>query len=169
VRALIAALLFAASSSAVACGFHDAVTVQRGVMNWAYPESLHVRTAVWQAQLGGRLERSELTYLGTTLLLNQLKAHLAASASSVRPNVTVVLLGPMLWSRYQPDGAGVRLSLHVDGPVEGDVVLVTEAPVVKAIVDERLSVRDALALGVVKLYGGAAASQSVVAWLSPPR
>ena len=32
----------------------------RGMMNWIYPESLHVGTAIWIAQSDGRLASDEL-------------------------------------------------------------------------------------------------------------
>jgi hypothetical protein len=138
------------------------------MMNLAYPQALHVHTAVWKAQLGGRLERDELGALRVNLLLSQLRAHLAAFPASARPNLTLVLLGPMLWSRYQPDGGGVRLSVHVDGPGKGDVVLVTEAPVVKALLEERLSAREALDSGLLRVYGNAEESAAAMRWLEGP-
>jgi hypothetical protein len=42
--------------------------------------------------------------------------------------------------------------VHADGPAEGDVVVVTEALVVKAIVERQLSMADALAGGMIRIY-----------------
>ncbi len=140
-RRLLIAALAAAAPAAFACGFHDEVMLQRGLMNWIYPESLQVRTAVWREQQAGRLERDELPYMKVALLLNQLRARLAQNAS-------VVLLTPMLWTRYRPEGVRV----HAEGPAPGDAVVVTEASVVKAIVEERLSIADALAGGMLRIY-----------------
>ena len=163
-----AAALLALAAPAFACGYHGGVAQERGMMNLAYPQSLHVPTAVWKAQLGGRLERGELGALRVNLLLAQLRAHFAASPAMARPNVTVVLLGPMLWSRYQPDDGGVRLAAHVDGPGQGDVVLVTEAPVVKALLEERLSVRGALDSGLLRVYGKSEDAEAALLWLEGP-
>ena len=138
-KAVWAALL--AAAPAFACGYHGGVAQERSLMNLAYPQALHVHTAVWQAQLGGRLERAELPYIKVAFLLNELRPHLAANAS-------VVLLTPMLWTSYRPEGVRV----HAEGPAEGDVVVVTEAVVVKAIVEGRLSMADALAGGMVRIY-----------------
>ena len=77
----------------------------------------------------------------------------------------MLLLGPMLWSRYQPDGNDIRLNVHVDGPVQDDVVIVTEAAVIDALVHGRLSGRQAIELGVVRFYGHAARSKMAVDWL----
>ncbi len=160
-----AAALLALAAPAFACGYHGGVAQERSLMNLAYPQSLHVHTAVWKAQLGGRLERDELGALRVNFLLAQLRAHLAASPAMARPTVTVVLLGPMLWTRYQPDASGVRVSVHVDGPEPGDVVLVTEAPVLKALLEERLSARDALNSGLLRLYGTVEDADDAVRWL----
>ena len=117
------------------------MALQRGLMNWAYPDSLHVRSAVWREQQAGRLERDELPYMKVAFLLNQLRPQLA-------PNASVVLLTPMLWTRYRPEGVRV----HAEGPAQGDAVVVTEAAVVKAIVEERLTMADALAGGMLRIY-----------------
>ena len=165
--------------AALACGLHDGPSFQRGAMNWIYPNSLHVGTQVWMAQRAGRLEsdafarRDDLTiearnryeYLQAKHWLRQLQARLAGpSKRGERPNIAVVLLGPMLWSRYQASGSDVTLAVHVEGPAEGDVVVVTEPPVIKALAYGRLTVHEALELGVIRFYGKPAISQAAVEW-----
>ncbi|MGZ9031593.1 MAG: hypothetical protein ACXW2G_09475, partial [Burkholderiaceae bacterium] len=56
----------AAALPALACGLEDpsSIAIQRGVLNLAYPLSLHVGTAVWQAQAAGRLPRDPLAQQG---------------------------------------------------------------------------------------------------------
>jgi hypothetical protein len=39
------------------CGYHDPVDLARGMLNWVYPNSLYVRTAVWQAEDAGILPK----------------------------------------------------------------------------------------------------------------
>jgi len=163
-----AAALLAAAAPAFGCGYHQGVGQERSLMNLAYPQALHVQTAVWKAQLSGHLERADVGALRVNLLLAQLRAHLADSPAMARPNVTVVLLGPMLWSRYQPDDGGVRLAVHVDGPEQGDVVLVTEAPVLKALIEERLSTRNALESGLLRVYGKKEDAEAAVRWFAGP-
>jgi hypothetical protein len=51
IRAALLALAASASAPAWACGFLDPAQVRRGMMNWVYPDSLHVGTAVWVARL----------------------------------------------------------------------------------------------------------------------
>jgi hypothetical protein len=164
-----------------ACGLHgDDASFQRGVIYAAYPESLHVVTKVWNAQLAGTLERDEaqrpdmapegrrqLEYLRTALLLRQLQGRLAAAPTlKPRPSIAVLLLGPMMWSRYIPQEAGVALNLHVEGPADNDLVVVTEAPVIRALAEKRLTIRKAVQLGVLRFYGAPAVSDSALKWLS---
>ena len=141
-RRALFALLAAAAPAVAACGFHDDVALARGTLNWSYPGALHVRTALWRAQREEIIERGELPYMKVVFLLNQLRPHLPAS------NATVVLVTPMLWTGYRPEGVRV----HAEGPAEGDVVVVTEALVVKAIVERQLSMADALAGGMIRIY-----------------
>jgi hydrogenase/urease accessory protein HupE len=58
------------------------------------------------------------------------KTLLAAAAE--HPAVAVVLMGPMLWSRIEPQNGGTQVRTHVSGPVTGDVVLVTDTPALEA-------------------------------------
>jgi hypothetical protein len=172
--------LFAPSPSAT-CGLHgDDASLQRFAVYAAYPESLHVGTKVWNAQLAGTLERDpmdrpnmvpearrQFEYLRTRLLLRQLQERLASvSVSKPRPAVAVLLLGPMLWSRYTPQEAGVALDIHTTGPLDDDLVVMTEAPVLKALVEKRLTVRKAVQLGVLRFYGSPAMSDAALKWLS---
>src|SRR5262245_17633581 len=170
-----------ASQPAPACGFHDQTQVRRGMMNWVYPDSLHVATAVWSAQGAGRLAREELAsrddlapearnrlgYLKATRLLGEFSTVLGhAGRDSPRPNLAVVLLGPLLWTRYEAQNEGLRMYVHVDGPARGDVVVVTEAPVIEALISGKVSARDAVALGVIKLYGSSGDARNALEWLS---
>lgn len=167
--ALLAAL---ATAPSLACGFHDSMQLRKGILNWVYPDSLHVGTAVWRAQATGKLAREDLApnalgYLRTSMLLGRLRLALdAAHASAPRPHLSVVLLGPVLWSRYESTDDGVRLQVHVDAPAQGDVVVVTDVPVIDALVAGHLGAREALELGVVRVYGSAADSGHAIEWLS---
>jgi hypothetical protein len=180
------ALTLAASASAWACGFDDpnSVAVQRGMMNLAFPKSAWVRTAVWQAQVAGDLPRDALAQrddlapqargmlqlMRATWLLKVLAARLdKAPDADDPPALAVVLMGPMLWSRIEPQRAGAQLRTHVSGPEAGDVVLVTDTPALEALVGAGMGFERALELGLVRLYGPEAKVGAVQAWLSATR
>jgi len=48
--AIALAVVLVGSPAALACGFHDPSSINLGMLNLAYPDALHVRTAVWLAQ-----------------------------------------------------------------------------------------------------------------------
>jgi hypothetical protein len=81
------------------------------------------------------------------------------------PAFSMVLIGPMLWSRFVPAGASLNLDAHTTGPATEDVVIVTDEPVVAALLDGRLTPRDALKLGLARLYGMPANVDHVTALL----
>jgi len=166
---LAGAALLAATPSAFACGLEDpsSIGLRRGALNIAFPEALHVGTAVWQAQLAGVLPRDpllqrddlapeardRLRLVKANALLRRLGGTFVAAPGSERPAVSVVLLGPVLWTRFVPGDSVVQSSFHVQGPERNDVVLVTDSAVVEAIVEGQLTLAHALELRVARLYG----------------
>ena len=149
---------FRAATTGLACGFHDDVTLARGVMNWIYPDSLHVVGAVSTAVAERRLPPLDVRngpdpfgarYRRTVATLERFGGALGGSSSSF----SLVLLGPMLWTRFAGDDGGLRAQVHVPGPTPGDLVLVSELIVIQAIADGRLAVGEAHREGLIRLYG----------------
>jgi len=182
-RVLPAAALFAMAAAASACGFEDpgSIGMRRGALNLAFPESLHVGTAVWQAQLAGRLPRDPLAQEvdlspeeRTTRRLHEAGVVLGRlgmrmqrrSDVTNRPSLALVLLGPVHWSRFVLDGGAARMSIHVPGPEQGDVIVVTDVPVVEAIVRGDLRADEAFDLGLLRLYGPPADIAAAREWLA---
>jgi len=177
------ALALGVSSTAWPCGFDDpnSATVQRGMMNLVFPKSAYVRTAIWQAQVAGELPRDKLAGRGdltpqaigtlrlirATGLLKTLAKRLGATPDGAgHPSVALVLLGPMLWSRFEPAGGGVQAQVHVTGPETGDVVMVTDTPAIEAIVEGGLSFEQAIEHGLVRLYGPLPQIERLTTWLA---
>jgi hypothetical protein len=178
---LAGAALLAATPDAFACGLEDpsSLGLRRGALNVAFPEALHVGTAVWEAQLAGVLPRdpmlqrddlapearNTLRLVKANALLRRLAGTLVAAADGERPAVSVVLLGPVLWTRFVPDDGFIRPSFHVQGPERDDVVLVTDAAVVEAIVEGQLTLADALERRLARLYGTPESVANARQWL----
>ena len=98
--------------------------------------------------------------------LGKLRARLARAApGELLPALSIVLVEPMLWCRVATEGGTLELAVHLDGPTRGDVVAVTEEPVIAAINSGSLSARDALSLGLFRLYGSSSDVASVRSWL----
>ncbi|MDZ7652625.1 MAG: hypothetical protein U5L03_08810 [Burkholderiaceae bacterium] len=165
----LAAMVLAGSPSARACGYHDPLQLNRGMLNLSYPESLHVHTAVWMAQLDGTLPRRDasatsdeqpemlramLAYRNTVRTLEAARARLeSGQPHSAKPPIAVLLIGPMLWVRFEQAEARLQMVPHVDGPARGDVVVITDAPVMAALVDGSMTAGRARAMGLVRYYG----------------
>ncbi len=162
--AAAAALLVFGAGPALSCGFEDPsdVSFQRGVLNFAFPKALHVSTAVWQAQLAGLLERDGASAANRALLgfrrasdaLSVVARNLDAEDSEL-PAFTLVMIGPVLWTRFADDGGGLAATPHVEGPAAGDVVMVSDEPVIIAMARGQLDGARALEWGLIRLYGAA--------------
>lgn len=156
--------------SARACGYHDASSVNLGMLNLAFPDALYVRTAVWTAQRDGVLDRTEpitaesqsaefmLLQLArlreVQMQLGRLKHRIEGGpAAQPMPAFAVVLIGALLWTRFEQEGGVVKMAVHATGPASEDVVVVTDAPVIAALADDRLSLPAARDLGLVRFYG----------------
>jgi hypothetical protein len=165
--------------AAAACGFHEDGRWNRGMLNLLYPGAMSVGTSTWMAQREGLLaadapaektaqERNAFGLLRALAALRQWKMHIEAAGNPrAMPTLSVVLMGPMLWSRYESRGDGLVLTAHAEGPVAGDVVVVTEAAVLGALASERLTLRDARDLGLIAFYGDADAIRAVIEGIGP--
>jgi hypothetical protein len=148
------------STSAAACGYHNPVDLARGVMNWVYPDSLHVRTAVWRAEDAGILPKRDavkdlFAFRKTTRdlkMFGEFLARLEASPEEL-PAVSVVLLDSMLWSRLVRTQDGHDFHVHVDGPKPGDPVIVSDGKVITSLANGGLTGETAREHGLVSIYG----------------
>lgn len=179
--ALVLAAALAAPLAAQACGYHDPSSVNLGALNMAFPDALHVRTAVWMAQRDGGLPSREaaregdpqaaaihaMTRLGRTVaMLGALRDRMPSPAGErPAPTFSLILIGPMLWARFEPRMGEVALQAHMDGPAQEDVIVVTDEPVIAALAEERITPQEARRLGLVRLYGARGAVEEVTALL----
>jgi hypothetical protein len=150
-----------AASEAAACGYHDDVSLARGVLNWVYPDALHVigamSTAVAEKRLpAGAPVRGGLGLLGYHRTVRAIERHgqqLRMSAGEMRPTFSLLLIEPMLWTRFMPDEGDVQTQVHVSGPHAGDLVVISGEEVIRAIANNALTVGEAYRSGLIRLYG----------------
>jgi hypothetical protein len=151
-------------SQSLACGYHDDVSIARGLLNWVYPEALHVLGAISTAVAERRLpppnpDAAGLNLFGsgyrTTLKpLERFAEALSAAAETAEPlSYSLVLLEPMLWTRFEAHLGELRTQIHVSGPQPGDLVLISGQGVIAEIANGRLDVGEAHRLGLVRMYG----------------
>ena len=177
VGAMIAAASFAAGSTGPsACGFEDpnSVSTARGYLNWMYPKALYVGTAVWSAEQQGTIARDDrpealkklLGYHIAVERLGVFRDRLSASLDAgAAPAFSVVLFGPMLWTHFEAAGAALNMTPHVDGPASEDVVIVTDEPVIVALIGARITPQAARELGLMRFYGSPDTVRDVTRWL----
>jgi hypothetical protein len=77
----------------------------------------------------------------------------AAFTGQSMPAFAVLLIGPMLWTRFESTAGSVNMVSHVTGPVGDDVVIVTDEAVVAALTEGRFTAREARVQGLLKAYG----------------
>jgi hypothetical protein len=168
-RPMLLAVMLACSPVARACGYHDPSSINLGMLNWSYPDSLHVRTAVWMAQRDGALARADqpaerdpaMATIGAMLRLRETTLKLSAwrdRASATLdgrpvPSFSIVLIGTMLWARFEQAGGKLEVTPHADGPASDDVVIVTDEPVLSALLESRITPQAARERGLIRLYG----------------
>lgn len=176
-------LSLAGAGAVQACGYHDPSGISLGMLNWAYPDALHVRTAVWMAQRDGVLAKAEppepadpasaafklqqlARYRETHAQLEVLRSRIEiALGSQPFPEFSIVLIGPMLWTRFERGEGGLGMQSHAVGPARDDVVIVTDAPVTAALAEGRMAPREARERGLARLYGSPEAVERVSAVL----
>ncbi len=147
----------------LACAYEDpsAADFQQGVISAFYPKSLYVLGALTQAQLNGIISSEpapRANYLAGYLRTDR-SLHLFGEGLRDRQSedgalaFTLVLIEPMLWTRFQFDGGRATTLVHVDGPQPSDVVVWTAEAALRQIVDHRMTFARAEELGLVRFYG----------------
>ena len=156
---LFGTIMLSLPLAAVACGYHDDVALARGVLNWVYPDALHVLGAVSTAVAERRLPAVTLRgglgisgYHGTVRALDQYAQQLRMSAGAM-PTFSLLLIEPMLWTRFVSDGDDVRAQVHVSGPQADDLVVISGEEVIRAVASNRLAVGEAYRSRLIRLYG----------------
>jgi len=157
------ALTILSPAKGTTCGYHDDVSLARGVLNWVYPDALHVvgaiSTAVAERRFSaGRSARGGpallVGYHGIVQALDKYARQLGMSSGETpRPVFSLLLIEPMLWTRFLSDGSKVRTKVHVTGPEAEDLVVISGEEVIRAIADNTLTVSEAYRLGLIRLYG----------------
>lgn len=164
----LAACLMAAApaSEGHACGYDSPQTVSQGFLNWLYPDSLYVVGAISREVAAGRLPLANFDQTGPDLFGHRFKLTATAleqfgdmlrvaSPGPSQPSVSLVVVEPMLWTRFDQGPDGLRTTVHVSGAQPGDLVLVAGEAVIAEIAARRLTFGQAVERGVVRLYGTA--------------
>lgn len=170
--ALVVTAMLSTAPAPRACGFHSSADYSVGLLNWAYPNSLYVRTAVWMAEDAGVLppRRPEpaadlVAFQRMTQQLHTIADQLNASMTTADqpPAFSVVLIDKVLWTHFARSPSGLNADVHTDGARPGDVVIVTHSKVIGELVGGALTAIAARDSGLVRYYGQADQVESVKA------
>jgi hypothetical protein len=162
ITAFSALALAAMATLAFACGFEDpsGASARRVMLNQVYPNSLYALGAVDTALRAGviRIEHlatptDPLAFQRTAGNLRRFARRLSDGAPSVPPAFSLVLLGPVLWTRFAPGADGIVADIHAAEPLAGRVVVATDVPVIAALVSGDISGAEADAAELVRFYG----------------
>ena len=151
----IGALGATAPTPASACGYHVAL----GGVSVVHPSSIPVAVAIHAAVSEGRL--AALAEAPPALALVRANGAMRNIAMTLRsdtgdlPPVAFVLVEAHLWGRVVPGPGPASWRAHVDGPADGDVIVVTGEPALAALLDGRLQWNVAIASGLVVVAGPA--------------
>jgi hypothetical protein len=164
----IAASLMAAApvSEGRACNYDSPQTVSQGFLNWLYPDSLYVVGAISREVAAGRLPLANFDQTGPDLFGHRFKLTATAleqfgdmlrvaSPGPSQPSVSLVVVEPMLWTRFDQGPDGLRTTVHVSGAQPRDLVIVAGEAVIAEIAARRLTFGQAVERGVARLYGTA--------------
>ena len=174
--ALIAAGTFATGASS--CGYEDpsSVMVQRGVLNLSYPNALYVVGALTQARMEGVVGRPTAAPASKDLFGSQFQMTarmLEQFAGALRIDVSddmafsMVLIEPMLWTRFALRDGRVATWVHVDGPAEGAPVVIATEAALEEIASRRLTPKRAEEMGLLRIYGDPVRAARLRAILTP--
>ena len=89
----------------------------------------------------------------------------AALDGGTAPAFTMVLFGSMLRTHFETTGDTLNMTPHVDGPSKGDVVVVTDEPVIAALINGRITPQAAHERGLMRFYGSPGAVSDLTHWL----
>lgn len=152
----------AMGSKGFACGYEDPQAVSRGSLSWGYPDSLYVIGAISTEVAARRLPLANFNRAGVDLFGHKFQfartslekfGAMFGAVSQLQTSVAVVLVEPMLWTRFEPVTGGLRTAVHVPSAEPGDLVIVTGEAVIAEIAASRLTFGQAYERGVVRLYG----------------
>jgi hypothetical protein len=77
-----------------------------------------------------------------------------------------LLVESALWSRFEPEPAGIELAIHTAGPDGDEPVVLTTGGVIRAVLDGRLSAADALHRGLIRVEAATEAKLALFDLLS---
>lgn len=162
----VTAVVLGSPLNANACGLEPTV---KGGFTVSHPGALDVAVAVSKARRTGLLPQADKKPASNDVKLRMMLAELRRLQSRLNAGrvaidevsaapFSLVLVGPGLWSHFHVTSGGVEAHYHVDGPIDGRVVVLTHQVVLEALLQGTLTAEQADELGLIAFAGGGADS-----------
>ncbi|MDW9393083.1 hypothetical protein [Sinorhizobium meliloti] len=160
---LVSTMVALSAHAALACGYHS--SLDSSTFNVAHPGSLAVATAIYRAQDRGTLDARITTSRSASLFgagyreavqyLKQLERSVARSATAWndtgRQRFALLLVRSRLWTDFTAQLGRAKANIHVDGPVEGEPIVLTDESVLRALFSGQLTLDAAIDQGLVRI------------------
>jgi hypothetical protein len=158
-----AAVLLSLTGSALPCSDHEDPAVGRDRLAVNYPGALDILPVVASARRDKLLPPANpMATLWTDKFplqrhvraVQKFEVALNSAGQGDAPIVfSMVMIEPMLWTRFAPVDGRAKAAIHTEGAAPGELVLVSAEDVINAIGDGRWSVGEAHAAGLLGLHG----------------
>jgi hypothetical protein len=157
-----------------ACAYHSGAKAFA-----AHPGAVDVAMAIQAAADAGAIEpqsasvppASMVAYHRMVRQIEQFRNMLEAVTRrrSVAPAFSLLLIESGLWSRFEPEPAGIELAIHAAGPDSDEAVVLTTGGVLRAVIEGRLSAADAIHRGLIRVEAATEAKLALFELLSAAR
>jgi hypothetical protein len=154
-----------------ACAYHSG-----GKAFAAHPGAIDVAMAIQAAADAGTIEpqsasvppASMVAYHRMVRQIEQFRNMLEAAGKrrNAAPVFSLLLVESALWSRFEPEPAGIELAIHTAGPDSDEPVVLTTGGVLRALLEGRLSAADALHRGLIRVEAATEAKLALFDLLS---
>ena len=154
-----------------ACAYHSG-----GKAFAAHPGAIDVAMAIQAAADAGTIEpqsasvppASMVAYHRMVRQIEQFRNMLEAAGKrrNAAPAFSLLLVESALWSRFEPEPAGIELAIHTAGPDSDEPVVLTTGGVLRAVLEGRLSAADALHRGLIRVEAATEAKLALFELLS---
>ena len=161
---IAACLALGAASPGFACAIPSELIIQQQMLNFKNPNATHVMGATWTLQKAGKLdmpdperimargakrkEMDEAARLAALRAITELQA-MASQQDTKDHAVSIVLVERMHRQRILTAGSRSRDPFSA----KNDLLLVTTEPALHAMTKGKLSIKEGVAAGVVRIYG----------------
>lgn len=162
-RTAAAVVLIAVVNPAQSCSDHEDPAVGRDRLAENYPGALDILPIIASArreQLLPPANPMAALWVDRFPLrrhvhaVQQFEDTLNQAAGGAAPIAfSMVMLEPMIWTRYETANGRIKAAVHTEGAHPGDLVMVAPEDVIAAISNGRWNIREAYGAGLLGLHG----------------